>query len=185
MIKLADLKDSRAVIDDLAHAYDFDIDRASGDYSWIRLSPEHRFLVIAGESTGGAFVAYGNGDFDLMPILYVTSEGQAGKVASNLSEFLAIVLAVPYWQDLLKFSGGGDLAEMRRTAALVHENYAEDEIVTRAKTRLMKVLAIQEISDPIELFHHNVDTTDCTVVAEDGWRYESLFNNFRSHDLRT
>ena len=76
MIKLTDLQDSRAVIDDLAQAYDFDIDRASGDYSWIRLSPNHRFLVIAGESAGGAFVAYGDGDFDRMPILYVTSEGQ-------------------------------------------------------------------------------------------------------------
>ena len=65
-------------------------------------------------STGGGFLAYGDGDgdFDQMPILYVTSEGQAGKVASNLSEWLAIVVAVPYWQDLLKFSGGGDLAEM-------------------------------------------------------------------------
>jgi hypothetical protein len=183
-IKLTDLQASRAVIDDLAQAYDFDIDRASRDYSWIRLSPEHRFLVIAGESTGGVFLAYGDGNFERMPILYVTSEGQAGKVASNLSEFLALVVAVPYWQDLLKFSGSGDLAEMRRTAERVHENYAEEEIVTRAKTHLMKVLAIQEISDPIALFHHNVEATDCTVVAEDGWRYESLFNKFRSHDFR-
>jgi len=185
MIKLIDLQDSRTVIDDLAHAYDFDIDRASGDYSWITLSPEHRFLVIAGESTGGAFLAYGDGDFDRMPILYVTSGGQAGKVASDLSEFLAIVVAVPYWQDLLKFSGGGDLAEMRKTAALVHEDYAEDETVTRAKTHMMKILDIQEIPDPIKLLHYNVDNTDCTVVAEDGWRYESLFNNLRSNDLCT
>lgn len=185
MIKLRNLQDSRAVIDGLAQVYDFDIDRAREDYSWIRLSPEHRFLVIAGESSGGAFLAYGDDDFDRMPILYVSSEGQAGKVASNLSEFLAIVVAVPYWQDLLKFSGGGDVAEMRRTAALIHENYAEDEVVTRAKTPIMKALAIQEISDPIKLLYYNVDTTDCTVVAEDGWRYESLFNNFRSHDLRT
>lgn len=185
MIKLTDLQESHAVVDDLAQAYDFDIGRASADYSWIRLCPEHRFVAIAGESAGGAFVAYGDGDFDRAPILYVTSEGQAGKVASNLTEFLAIVVAVPYWQDLLKFSGGGDLAEMRRTAALVHENYAEDEMVSSAKTHLMKVLAIQEIPDPIELLHRNVHTTDCTVVAEDGWRYGSLFNNFRSHDLRT
>lgn len=183
MIKLADLQSSRAVVDDLALAYDFDIDRASGDYSWIRLTPEHRFLVIAGESTGGAFLAYGDGDFDQMPILYVTSEGQAGKVASNLSEWLAIVVAVPYWQDLLKFSGGGDLPEMRRTAELVNGNY-EEEVANSARAHLMKVLAMQEISDPIQVFHRNVAATDCTVFAEDGWRYESLFNRFRSDDLR-
>ena len=185
MIKLTDLQSSRAVVDDLAQAYDFDIDRASRDYSWIRLTPEHRFLVIAGESTGGAFLAYGDGEFDQMPILYVTSEGQAGKVASNLTEWLAIVVAVPYWQDLLKFSGGGDLAEMRRTAELVSGRYAEEEIANSARRHLMKVLAMQEILDPIEVFHRNVAATDCTVVAEDGWRYESLFNKFRSHDLRS
>jgi hypothetical protein len=183
MIKLTDLQASRAVIDDLAKAYDFDIDRASRDYSWIKLSPANSFLVIAGESTGGAFLAYGDGNFDRLPILYVTSEGQAGKVASNLSEFLALVVAVPYWQDLLKFSGSGDLAEMRRTAEVVQKNYVAEEIVTSAKAHLMKALAIQEISDPVGLIHHNVETTDCTVVAEDGWRYGSLFNNFGSHDL--
>ncbi|QKY08911.1 hypothetical protein [Janthinobacterium lividum] len=190
MIKLTDLQSFRAVVDDLAQAYDFDIDRASRDYSWIRITPEHRFLVIAGESTGGAFLAYGDGDFDQMPILYVTSEGQAGKVASNLSEWLAIVVAVPYWQDLLHFSGGGDLAEMRRTAELVNGRYAEEEeeeeeVANSARTHLMKVLAMQEISDPIAVFHRNVAATDCTVVAADGWRYESLFNKFRSDDLRS
>lgn len=184
MIKLTDLQSSRAVVNDLAEAYDFNIDRASRDYSWIRLAPDYRFLVVAGESTGGAFLAYGDGDFDQMPILYVTSEGQAGKVASNLSEWFAIVVAVPYWQDLLKFSGGGDLAEMRRTAELVKGNYAGEEVVNSAKAHLMKVLAMQEISDPIEVFHRNVAATDCTVVAEDGWQYQSLFNTFRSDAFR-
>ena len=184
MIRLTDLQSSRSVIDDLAHAFDFNIDRASHDYSWIRLTPEHRFLVIAGESTGGAFLAYGNGDFDQAPILYVTSEGTAGKLASNLGELLAIVLAVPYWEELLKFSAGGDVEEMRKTAELSLENFEEDEIATSAKIRLIKALDIKEISDPIGLLHQNVKSTDCTVVAEDGWRYESLFNTFTSHDMR-
>jgi hypothetical protein len=183
MMKLTYLQDSRAIIDDLARAFDFDIDRASQDYSWIRLTPEHRFIVVAGESTGGAFLAYGDDDFDQMPILYVTSEGGAGKVASNLGEFLGLLLAVPYWQDVLKFSDSGDLAEMRRTAELL-QNYVEDENVTIAKRRLMNFLDIQEIVDPVELLHHNVKATDCTVVAEDGWRYASLFNKFTSDDVR-
>ena len=183
MIKLTDLQCSREIIDDFAQAFDFDIDRASESYSWIRLTPEPRFLVVAGESTGGAFLAYGNGDFDQMPILYVTSDGMAGKVASNLSEFLGILVALPYWQDLLKFSRGGDLAEMRRTADLLKHN-VEDESVTIVKSRLMSVLDIQEISDPVGLLHQNVETTDCTAVAEDGWRYVSLFNKFTSDDVR-
>jgi hypothetical protein len=183
MMKLSYLQDSREIIDDLAQAFDFDINRALQDYSWIRLTPEHRFVVVAGESAGGAFLAYGDGDFDQMPILYVTSEGEAGKVASNLGEFLGLLVALPYWQDLLKFSGSGDLAEMRRTAEL-RQNYIEDENIVIAKSRLMNVLAIQKIADPVELLHHNVEATDCTAVAEDGWRYESLFNKFTSDDFR-
>lgn len=182
-MKLTYLRGSNGIINDLACAFDFDIDRASQDYSWIRLTPEHRFVVVAGESTGGAFLAYGNGDFDQMPILYVTSEGGAGKVASNLGEFLSILVAIPHWQDLLKFSGPGDLAEMRKTAELLQHD-VEDENVTIAKNRLMNVLDIQEVADPVELLHHNVASTDCTVVAEDGWRYESLFNKFTSDDVR-
>lgn len=183
MTMLEYLQGSREIIDDLANAFDFDIDRASQDYSWIRLTPEHRFVVVAGEGAGGAFLAYGNGEFDQMPILYVTSEGQAGKVASNLGELLGIFAAMPYWEDLLKFSGSGDLPEMRRTAGLL-QRYFEDEDVAIAKSRLMSVLAIQEIADPVERLHHNVEATDCTAVAEDGSRYESLFNKFTSDDLR-
>ncbi|NIA00902.1 hypothetical protein [Massilia sp. CCM 8734] len=184
MIKLTDLQGSRSIIDDLAHPFHFDIDRASRDYSWIKLTPEHRFLVIAGESTGGAYLSYGSGDFDQMPVLYVTSEGSAGKVASNLSEFLAIIVALPYWEDLLKFSGGGNLAEMRKAAELGFEIYEEEEIITSARIRLTNVLDIQEISDPIGLLHRNVESTDCTAVAEDGYQYGSLFNRFTSDDIR-
>lgn len=181
-MKLTDLSGSKEIVDDLACAFDFDIDRASQDYSWIRLTTEHRFIVVAGESTGSAFLAYGNGDFDQMPILYVTSEGAAGKVAANLGEFFGVLVTIPCWQDLLKFSGNGDLAEMRKTAKLLQHD-VEDENVTIAKNRLTNVLGIKEIADPVELLHHNVATTDCTVVAEDGWRYESLFNKFTSDDI--
>lgn len=182
-MKLASLRRSKGIIEDLTCAFDFDINRASQDYSWIRLTPEHKFVVVAGESTGGAFLAYGNGDLDQMPILYVTSEGGAGKVASNLGEFLGILVAIPYWQGLLKFSGNGDLAEMRKTAELLQHD-VEDENVTIAKNRLMNVLDVQEIADPVELLHRNVAATDCTVVAKDGWRYESLFNKFTLDDTR-
>jgi hypothetical protein len=84
MITLSDIRRFPTVINDLACQFDFDLDRASRDNSWIKLEPEERFIVLAGESSGGVFLAYGEGDMERLPILYATSEGQAGLVASNL-----------------------------------------------------------------------------------------------------
>lgn len=118
MITLASLTSSEELAEDLAWPFDFDVTMAGDDHSWIALNPETPFVVIAGDGAGGVFLVYGSGaDTEVLPILHATSEGQAGRLAANLTEFLALLMAVPNWRDLLKFSGGGDLAEMRRTAS--------------------------------------------------------------------
>ena len=183
MIAIADLHASEQLIEDLAWPFDFDVPRAADDSSWITLDPDTPFVVVAGEGTGGVFLAYGNGETSILPILHATSEGQAGRVASNLTEFLAVLMAAPYWRDLLKFSGNGDLTEMRKTAEFMEREYAEDfPDLPDARSRIMKVLAIPQIDDPIKIIHDSIHATDCTLVADDGWRYESLFNSFKSSD---
>ena len=188
MITIDDLKSSSDVIEDLSWPFDFEIDRADNDSDWITLDPAQPFVVVAGEGTGGVFLAYGEGDVVSLPILHATSEGQAGRVGSNLTEFLAILMAAPYWRDLLKFSGGGNLTEMRKTAVFMELEYAEDyPDLPAARDRVMSVLPIPQIDDPIKSLHDAVQSTDCTLIAEDGWRYESLFNSFsfKSSDNRS
>jgi hypothetical protein len=185
MITLDDLRTSEKLLEDLAWPFDFDILRASDNSEWIRLDPVTPFVVLAGESCGGVFLAYGSGDTANLPILYATSEGQAGRVASNLTEFLAILIAAPYWKDLLKFSGNGNLAEMRKTAVFMQLEYAEDfPDLPEARSRIMHALQIPLLDDPILALHDSIHRTDCTLVADDGWRYESLFNSFTSDDNR-
>ena len=183
MITFADIASSQQLTDDLAWPFDFDLMRAADDSSWIKIDPEKPFTVVAGESTGGVFLAYGNGYENTLPILHATSEGQAGRVASNLTEFLSILMATPYWSDLLKFSGNGNLAEMRKTAIFMEREYAEDyPDLADARNRITSLLPIPQIDDPIMILHDSIHATDCTVVADDGWRYESLFNSFTSSD---
>ncbi|MCU0718773.1 MAG: hypothetical protein MUC83_03645 [Pirellula sp.] len=183
MIAIHHLHASDQLIEDLAWPFDFDVARASDDTSWIKLQPETPFTVIAGEGTGGVFIAYGNGEPSLLPILHATSEGQAGRVASNLTEFMAILMAAPYWRDLLKFSADGDIEEMRKTARFMEREYAVDfPEVPEARKRIMGLLPIPVVEDPIRLIHDSIHATDCTLVAEDGWRFESLVNHFRSSD---
>lgn len=183
MITLNDVKRFRSVVDDLASQLDFDLDRASHDNSWIRLERQTKYIVLAGESSGGVFLAYGDGELARLPILYATSEGQAGHIASNFTELLAITIAAPYWRDLLKFSAKGTLSEMRRTAIFAEREYAEEYVdFADAKARLMSCLPIPAVADPIGLLHDRVHATDCSLISDDGWRYESLFNGFKSSD---
>jgi hypothetical protein len=84
---------------------------------------------------------------------------------------------------LLKFSGGGDLDEMRKAAIFMEKEYAEDfPDLPEARQRIMHVLPIPMLNDPIKVLHDNVHATNCVLVAEDGYEYESLFNTFKSSD---
>jgi len=185
MITIADIKSSPTVVEGLDWPFDFSLPRGDDDYDWIQLKPATPYTVVAGEGTGGVFLTYGTGDLELLPVLHATSEGQAGKVASNLTEWLAILMAIPYWRDLLKFSGGGDLDEMRKTAIFMEREYAEEyDELPAARQRIMDVLPIPTLDDPIKVLHDNVHGTDCVLVAEDGYEYESLFNRFKPSDNR-
>lgn len=179
MIRLASLSANRQVIDDLAWPYDFDLDRAGTDTAWITLRPSVNFHVLAGDGTGGVFLAYGEGSPDDLPVLHATSEGQAGKIANNLGDVLALHIQLPYWRDVLKFSGNGDLDQMRRAATALAVDYDEDmPELPDAKARLLGALDVPVLDDPIAYLHHCVREIDCTLVASDGYVWGSLFNSF-------
>lgn len=185
MIRLAELKASAQVIDDLAWPYDFDLDRTDAESLGFTLRPSVTFHVLAGDCTGGVFLAYGEGSPDHLPVLHATSEGQAGKIANNLGEAVALHLQLPYWRDVLKFSGNGDLAQMRRASTVLEAEYAEDmPELPDAKARLLRELRVPVLDDPIAYLHQCIRETDCTLVARDGYVWESLFNSFTIDQLR-
>ncbi|MFA0570914.1 hypothetical protein [Vibrio gallaecicus] len=185
MIKYSELQ-LADIADDLGESFDFELGQANDDFSWIKLDPNLPFTALAGEGSGGVFLAYGNLDLEKRPILFVSSEGQAGKVANNLSELLALLMVIPYWFDLLKFSGNGDLSEMRRAALFMESEYYEDyPELAGARVRIHSHLTLPKIEDPIAVLHARVHSSDCTVVAGDGWKYEILFNSFVSSDNKS
>ncbi|MCX7429075.1 MAG: hypothetical protein NTW96_26045 [Planctomycetia bacterium] len=62
------------------------------------------------------------------------------------------------------------------------EYATEFEDLPDAHDRITSVLPIPTLNDPIKTLHENVHATDCTLVADDGSEYESLFNKFTSGD---
>jgi len=102
MFKYSDLFDSE-VINCLGNYLDFELLNIDKGTDWITLSPNYSTEVIAGAGSGGVYVAYGEGEIEKRPILFISSEGQAGKLGNDLSEFVAMIIEIPYWFDLLKF----------------------------------------------------------------------------------
>jgi hypothetical protein len=182
MLKYSDLFDSE-VTNCLDYYLDFELVNVDKGTDWITLSPNYSTEIIAGEGAGGLYVAYGEGEIEKCPILFISSEGQAGQIGHDLSEFVSMIIEIPYWFDLLKFSGSGQLSEMRKTAQFMFaEFYEEYPDYNKAKTILESKLAVANISDPIALLHSCMQNSDCKVLASDGWEYESLFNTFVSSD---
>ncbi len=185
MLKYSDLFDIE-VMNYLGDYQDFELSNIDKGTDWITLTPDYPAEVIAGEGSGGVYVVYGEGEIEKRPILFISSEGQSGKIGNNLSEFISMIIEIPYWFDLLKFSGGGQLSEMRKTAHFMVAEFDEEHPdYNKAKTNLKSKLTLPNISDPIALLHSCMQSSDCKVLASDGWEYESLFNTFVSSDNKT
>jgi len=163
--------------EELAEHLDFHLLDDSAEDIMFRVKGPESFAPIANDGDGGVFlIGHGSG-----AILYVTSEGRAGVVAKSLSEFLQLLIAHPYWQDLLKFSGGGNVREMIRAAQQLEKDLM-DEIpgIERTRVALYRRLKLQPAKDPISTLHHAVSNMGAliSVLAPDDWESESLFNTF-------
>lgn len=123
---LADL--SRRIAEDselstlLANAFEFDVERKVESES-SRLASGVPLECIAGDFTGGMFYLCGPAGYP-RPVLYASSEGEAGVVAANLGEALELVVGLPCWRDALGYSEGGDLGAMESATELLYRDIA-------------------------------------------------------------
>lgn len=157
---------------------EFDLSR--GDHGEpVRLSSGLALEVVAGDFTGGTFFLCGDGGKD-RPVLYASSEGQAGLIGQSLTEALEIMVGLPSWWDCLKFSGSGDLTVMRTAADHLRHDELEDQPEIGAhRVRLAAALGLEFGSFPALLarLHAAVSATtpDFVLADETGEAYEPLF----------
>ncbi|GGM63018.1 hypothetical protein ACFFX1_42640 [Dactylosporangium sucinum] len=72
---------------------EFDLERA-GYYSPVRLSSGLPLEGVAGDYTGGAFFLCGEPS-PSRPVLYASSEGEAGVIGRDLAAALAVTIGLP------------------------------------------------------------------------------------------
>jgi hypothetical protein len=114
-------------------------------------------------------------------MLYASSEGQAGIIARSFEDGLSIITDLPYWHDCLKFSAGGQLAEMRRVVPLAESDLLTDTPqITSSRHALQELLGLSQLSDPVQVLHASITelTPAYSVCGPDGWQFEPLFNTF-------
>lgn len=157
---------------------EFDLSR--GDHGEpVRLSSGLALEGVAGDFTGGTFFLCGDRRL-ARPVLYASSEGQAGLIGQSLAEALEVMVGLPSWWDCLKFSGSGDLEVMRTTAGHLGRDELRNEPETGAqRVRLATALNLELASIPVLIarLHAAVSATtpDFVLTVGTGEAYESLF----------
>ncbi|MBR0822906.1 hypothetical protein [Bradyrhizobium liaoningense] len=150
-----------------------DVSFAADEEPWFTIDGVEGPRQIGSDGSGGAFV--------LLPsqnVLYVSSEGRAGIIAESFETFIQLVVARPYWLDILKCSAGGDLEEMRRAADALEAALDDQDDVNEAREEIRGALDLPEAGDPVGALYEAVAASDAIVRATDGSPFTTLFNRF-------
>ncbi|MBE1532494.1 hypothetical protein [Actinomadura algeriensis] len=160
----------------LASVFDFDVtDRGHKPIEALQLASGDFLEAIAREAAGGTYFLCGDGG-DERPVLYTNSEGGAALVGTSLSSALTTIIELPYWQDCLMRSDGGDLEKARAAIpALEGEYLADIPDLSLRRARLLDGLGLAPGDGVVSLLRAAADTARAfVVVTEDGYSYRSL-----------
>ena len=164
----------------LSEYYDFEIVEANSNTNDYFFVVDDKATIIAQNASGGVFALYGDGDEEDLPVIFISSEGQAGKVGKNIEEFLGIMITCPYWRDLLKFSGNGQLSEMLKSQPFLEDEILKDlPEIESVKNKVFSMLSMCGISKPVETLYESMDSKPYVHVSYlEGEKFDSLFNKF-------
>jgi hypothetical protein len=181
---LTRIRDSAVAAGRLADLCDFDVSR-DHPLEDLRLASGDDLHVIAGDAAGGCYLLCGSGSS--RPVVFVTSEGQAGLIAADLTTALEMMVTLPYWLDCLKFSAGGQLEEMQFASARLEREfltYFPELRDQQAELRNELGLSQGPAGQVLARLRASVASTQPAFVllGRDGERYRSLFSTFRVSD---
>ena len=155
---------------------------------WFALESGEPLQVVGRDACGGRFCLVPASRNHAGRLLYVDSEGQAGIIADSLSMGIQMMIAFPYWRDCLKFSGGGNIEEMRKAQTRLESDLRRRRPdIEDARCELYRAFGLAAPSSPLETLHRVVSESANTkvVAASDRWPFEPLFNTFVVDDNPT
>jgi hypothetical protein len=152
----------------------FEVNVGPEEPAWFSVDGIPAVRQIGEDGAGGIFA--------LLPptqrVLFVSSEGQAGIIATDLEALIQLIVAYPYWHDLLNYSGNGQLAEIRRAAVALEATLDDGDEVDEAREVLREMFSLAEPAYLLETLHGAVSTSDVVVRPPDGEPFTTLFGKF-------
>jgi len=142
-------------IPDMLWPFDFEVtDNAQYGPVWFDTAALAPFEVVAQRSSGCVYALVG----PERHVLLATSEGQAGIIAASLMECLELVIAHPYWQDVVS-RATGELEAMRRIFRDGVKDFETDMLddnpeIADFRPQLRKRLGLDIARDPAGRLHH-------------------------------
>lgn len=147
---------------------------------WFQPADARRLLPVGADASGGRYVVIEHPSPTENSAIFVSSEGQAGSVAPDVPTMLALLVAMPYWRDCVKFSAGGDLAEMRRAAAHFESQLLVEVPDADSQRHLLRSrLHLSALADPVEILHAAIPSSPAIVSRAEREPCESLVGPFR------
>lgn len=135
-----------------AFPFDFDLGRAEHGED-VLLASGAALEPVAGDDTGGTFFVCAGG-----PVLYASSEGEAGLLGDTVSDALEIVVGLPAWRDLVHPAAGSALA--RELEDDMRSSYAPDLDDRRKRLRAELGLPERSCAELIARLHTALRRTD-------------------------
>jgi hypothetical protein len=171
------------VRDVLAFTFDFEVfERALGSEAYATPSPWLPAFVVPGasvsvvgrEGTGGVYVCCEDGQKRCC--LHIDTRGNAVCIGDDVQQAVALLVALPYWPELLAHCPSGELSALREIALRLEQEACEDvPALPAARQELQAFLALPELADPVLRLHELAveQPPAVTVWSPHGWRYES------------
>jgi hypothetical protein len=176
-IALEALAANQDIADHLAKLCEFELQHGEAEQPICTVNAEADLTDIARDGAGGQFA--------MSPatrrVFYFSSEGQAGLLVEDIDGLIALIVHMPYWQDLLKYSAGGSLDEMRRAAPALEDDWSADEDNQASRAFLIAQLDFGEPRDIVAALHKAVSAK---IDIRDPWgnATASLFGTYTIDD---
>jgi hypothetical protein len=171
------------VRDVLAYSFDFEVfqhalgsDAYASPAPWLPsfVVPGATVSVVGRDGVGGVYVCCERGSTRCC--LHIDTRGHAVWLGDDLEQALTLLIALPYWPELLAQCPSGELSALREQAQRLEQEACEDfRALPAARQELRGFLDMPELPDPIGRLHQLAieQSPPLAVWSPHGWQYAS------------
>jgi hypothetical protein len=131
--------------------------------------------VVGRDAMGGVYLTCELASAHSRRCLHLDTRGHVVLLGETLQDAVTLLVALPYWRELLSEGSSVGLDAMRAHAGQLEREVCEDlPALPEAREYLQGFLGFPVLADPVErLYELTAQAGSVTVMSPHGWRYES------------